>query len=263
MANTLYVFLHGTVCLIECADHYKGVLIEMDDHRVSAGNFLTERTIPKGESLELTGVPTDQNGTLDDAKNIVASIKRVDEIALHLFRFAEIKLPKPKNLHSLRTGTFQSGIQLAGSFLGAQPTGHYSVIQVFEYSVADLTKVQLAGPRFGKLTGTIPDFPAGRVPKDLFCSFHIFDEPETAPEDEHFIEEFNRGCRILGVDLRMTSPLKVPDLEKVLPGTFEEETIGLEKRVQPVVDRLARIPREGFFPVGDGHYCGTMHGRIK
>lgn len=262
MANKLYVFLHGTICLIEYTNYYRGIFIEMDGHRVSAGNFLTERTIPEGDFLELSGVPTDLTGTMDRTKNIVATVTKLDEIAIDLYRYAEIKLPKPGFLHSFRTGTWQNGMQISGAYLGTKEMGKYSVIQVFEYSVEDLTKIKLAGKNFGSWFATIPDFGNVEISRDLFCSLHIFNEPETSPTDDHFIEEFNRGCRILGVDLRMTSPLLVPDLAsgEILPGTFEPETMSLETRVQPVIDLLAGVKRTGYRAVGDRHYCGTIAG---
>jgi hypothetical protein len=261
MPNTLRVFLHGTICLIEQATFYRGIFIGMDEHRVAAGNFLTERTIPRGVFLNLDGVEQGSD-TLNRDKNIIADVSRLDETALEVYRYAEIKLPKPGTLYSVRTGTWTID-NIAGAFLGGRQYGSYSDVQVFEYNVPDTTKVRLAGGSFVPWFWSQPDFPDGQTPIDQYFSLHIFNEPETAPaDDSHFTEEFNRGCRILEVDLRMTAPLPVPPLTSAPLGILEEETMSLEMRVQPVVDLLARIPRPPFDAIGDKHYCGSIAGSL-
>jgi len=197
----------------------------MDDHRVTAGNFLTERTIPQGASLVLTGVNTKGEGKLDRKKNIVVDVKRLDELALELYRYAEIQLPKPHRVHSLRTSEAPKGY-FTGIGLGAESSIIYSAVQVFEYPVDNLTAVKLSGPKkdFVPWFGALPNYAAGKAPGHLFCSLHIFNEPETDPGEDHMVEEFNRGSRIVGSDLRLHASLPFPALASLPRGVQQEET---------------------------------------
>ncbi len=254
--STLYVVFHGTVSLIEYSDHFRAILISMEEHRVAVGNFLTERTVPKGTALKLTGVALDGTGSLDRKKNIVLDVSRLDEVAISLYGYAEIFLPKPKKIHSLRTGLWRDE-DLTGTTRGELRSRAYSAVQVFEYSVERLKDVRVSGRGFVPWYGSAPRYAETDTPEEQYCSFHVFSEPETDPGMDHMTEEFNRCSRILGIDLRLVVPLHFPQLESLPPGMRKEETLSLERRVMPVLNLVAGINSvDEIIAAGDNEFCG-------
>src|SRR5713226_4403298 len=138
MANKVFVVLHGLISLAEevANNQFRAFLIDMPDHRVAAGHWLTEMTIPKGALLQLTGVVTGSPATapLDRSKNIVfpRSTTPINQARRNQYRYAEIILPWPSTITSLNSTDI--GPDLSG---GATQTGatFISDTQVFEYDV--------------------------------------------------------------------------------------------------------------------------------
>ena len=258
--HTVYVLLHGTISLIEEANSFRGIVIGMDEHRVAAGHFLCERTVPKGAHLTLEGVDPGEAG-LDPDKNLLFEISSVDEALVARFSHAEIRLPKPKKLHSLRVGEWTSDF-MTGKIAAEKQKGRFAALQVFEYSAADISKVKLSGASFRTLAARTPQFIAPDAPRNAVSTIHLLGEPETEPSTEHFIQEFNLGCQMFGVDLAMTLPLPFPSLEpgELPAGIMEEETLNLEQRAQPIVNLLAGVPRPGGpRGAGNNHFCGSVN----
>src|SRR4051794_9777578 len=96
----LYVFIHGLICLVEAADRFLALVVDLgDEHSYRVGDWLVEVPIKRGAQMKLKGVDETGRGELVD-KEITIVHKPIDASATH---FAAIELPRPKtNVLSLR-----------------------------------------------------------------------------------------------------------------------------------------------------------------
>src|ERR1700744_3590899 len=99
--DRLYVVIHGLISLVEqpSTDSFRALLLEMDSHGVALGHWRTERSLPKGHKLELTGVKAGGK-SMDPAQNLIVKKVKVNQPALDKYLYAEITLPRPLELHS-------------------------------------------------------------------------------------------------------------------------------------------------------------------
>ena len=256
MANRFYAIFHGLVSFIEYTNRYRAILIDMSDHRVALGHWLTERTVPRGVSLTLGGVDSGGTGTLDGQKNIVVTLPSLPTVNLAKYRYADIYLPKPSRIYSFWTADALN--QLTGTT--AVSSTKYSAVQVFEYNVAgDLTSVSVTGGGFEWDVAGDTDLPDG----DRIAILHVVNEPETTVPDAHAVEEFARGSLICGVDLQISTALPFPNTNvPVAPaGLLEVELRPLalrEPAVLPLIDYFRVHAAGGATPIGGSRFCGTI-----
>lgn len=256
--NVFYVIFHGLVSLVETPNGFRALLIRMDGHRVAAGHWLTERTIPANSVMTLNGVRAG-GASLDPQKNLIVRGARIDQASLKKFRFAEIALPKPRLVHSFLTGIAED--VLTGT---VQPTStSYSAVQVFEYELsADFPDISLAGATFDWECGGSTQLNSG----DRVSVLHVLNEPELDADDAHTIEEFRRGSRVLGADLSINAPLPFPrDLPGAPPkGLLVEELLpsgDRQGRVLHLIDFFrAGSQRTQGITIGSSRFCGAPHG---
>jgi hypothetical protein len=261
MTKTLYVFFHGLVSLVEFDKRFRAILINMSGHREALGHFLTERSIPQGVSLTLNGV-AGANGSLDPKANLILDNAQLDPAAMAQLRYADIYLPKPDKIMSFCTA--DASEKLTGTTANLT-SKNYSAIQVFQYTVlpAGFTHVSLTGSGFEFDCAGHTDLPGG----DQFATIHILNEPETAASDAHAVDEFGKGSKLFGSDLRLSSSLPFPGTKAptAIAGLLPEEFLPLADReasVLPMLDVLrVGAPRSGG-GVGGGRFCGACHGRV-
>ena len=257
---TLYVVFHGLIPLVKFRTHYRAVLLEMSDHRVAVGHWLTERSLPKGVSLTLTGVKSGF-GTLEESKNIIVETDGLDPGMLSEYRYADIFLPIPLKAHSFYTADAK---EVLGGTTKPSST-NYSHTQVFEYelskSVRDVSLSSLGFTFQCEENVTLPC-------SDRSVSvIHVTNDPELEVSDEHSIEEFNLGCRLFQVDLRATKAIDLNVNEPTPPpGILVEELVPgplRQAKVLSLVD-VFRVVRDGGefsdvagSTIGASKFCGA------
>jgi hypothetical protein len=243
MADKIYVVLHGLISLAEevSNNQFRAFLIDMPDHRVAAGHWLTEKTIPKGALLQLTGVVTGSPAAapFDRSKNIVfprttspTDPSPINQAARNKYRYAEIILPWPTTINSLNPKN------IVGDLVGSTETGAktLSEVQVFEYDVVSGTRPSLVGDTSTPWNGFL-FFTALTGPSN---TIHILNEPEAGTDGGHVIEEFRRSAEIfksvahLNTGITPASNNGVPPALR--PALLHEELLPLAQRQHRAVE---------------------------
>ena len=269
MDNMLYVVFHGLVSLIEDSsqNRFHALLLGMDGHRVAAGHWLTERTIPQGARMELTGVEAG-SASLDQTQNVVVTTNQLDTTALSQFLYAEIVLPKP--MRALSFSGVDVSSKLQGNSVSAVSSKVFSATQVFEYklTVPNATLAsQLTSPgadfSFTALSGIA--LPNSTI---SVTTIHVVNEPEQDVDDAHILEEFRRSALILNSDLSMNAPVLFPSPAGPLPpGLLKGELLPLSQREVNVFDLIGGV-RTGTLiglssSIGGNKVCGPLQGVVS
>jgi len=234
-AGTLFVFLHGMICLVETPDQYLGLVVDMgQDHSYRMGDWLTELPFARGSVFSLQGVEA-AAASLDATK-----ISVIDRPLFPSPRvFATMRFPKPRAIHSLRrTPVAIANLTGAGVAQVSQPQLNTIVIaglQVLEYDFADLKLVNLPPSDWA------PTLVNGKA------TLHFYAEPESPKPPQHQVDEFQRTAGLfLDLDLSttqtfLTAPLETAEYPAGIPTA---EAMGLMER-QPILRGFALSVKEG------------------
>jgi hypothetical protein len=254
MPNRLFVVIHGLVSLVYSRKHrnFRALLLRRPGHRMAAGHWLTEVSVPKNATLRLTGVKKG-NGALDPATNILLETKRLDEDAVRKYVYAEITLPKPKKAWSFNL------MDMAGNIRGKTPksSSTLAATQVFEYDMTgDFVTLQSA------TKGEEPFFTSIQDPKVTAFSLHILSEPEVESSDRHVMDEFRVSARLFGADLRLADPVGILRFRE-RPADFPPEFLDSERL--PLYERADAVFKilhgdDGDDAIGGNKVCAGTHG---
>ena len=256
MANTLYVVFHGLVSLIEDLEHdnFHALLLDMPDHRMAAGHWLTEVSIRRGAKLVLPEIEV-VKGTakLDPTQYLVIETERVNPQTYQSRVFAEITLPRPDQILPFSTVNL-SAKQLLGN-LPDYTIGAIAESTVFVYQMSDahVTLMDAAGNRV---------FRSVFAPSIRAYSLHILNEPEGEATDQHSIGEFNLSTELLNSNLQLTTPaITLPTVSVPPKGLDPAELLPLYLRRDSVFNRLHSIvENEG---ASNGKTCGGGNGIVQ
>jgi hypothetical protein len=219
--GSLYVFLHGMICLVQTPTQFLGLVVDMgEDHSYRMGDWLTETPFERGEVFSLQGV-TPGTAALDDSK--ITVVERPLFPSPHVF--ATLTLPTPKAVHSLRRTPIAFS-NLSGGSLSTlnQPAPNSCVIaalQVLEYDYPDIKAVSMAPSLWAPTS-------VGGV-----ATLHFFAEPEVPTPDGHEADEFQKTASLFAdLDLSTNGAFRIAPLETTeYPGTLPVgEAMGLVER---------------------------------
>ncbi|HEY2236364.1 MAG TPA: hypothetical protein VGK01_23030 [Candidatus Angelobacter sp.] len=278
LTRTVYVFLHGLICLIDVGK--LGFLAHMldvgDEHKYLYGNWLLEREIKPPRigrppvRMQLVGVEP-ANARLDEGLNFIARLSALPNASQIPLR-AIITLPRPKHIYHFNQGAVSHtscNENFKGRFIRF-PTV-VSGLRVFEYRFSDFTKVALTN-EYGRSVWDCP--PPAPTPTPIpelgrvVSTLHIYDEPQEEVPAGHNLREFNTGLKFLGLHdcelLDSNTEPKINDL--ILPGVLPGETSTLDSRDPDVLQLLFESRQRKLFEAVDigggagGPVCGGPNG---
>jgi hypothetical protein len=271
--RTVYVFLHGLICLIDIGK--AGFLAHMldvgDVHKYICGNWLLERDIRVHRiskapvRMQLVGVEPG-NARLDEGLNFIVKLSAVPNPYPVPLR-AIITLPRPRHIYYFNQGAVShTSCQGNVSRFTRFPTV-VSGLRVFEYRFSDYTKVALTNEYGRSIWDCPPPAPIPEIGR-VVSTQHIYDEPQEEVPAGHNLQEFNNSLAFLGVQdcqlLDSNTEPKINDL--ILPGALPGETSTLDSRDPDVLQLLFQARRRELFEAldvgsgGGGPVCGGANG---
>jgi hypothetical protein len=202
--GTLYVFIHGLICLVQRPGDFLGLIPDLgDDHTYRVGDWLVELPMTRDAKMTLTGV-TGGTAGLGSAITVVPKAAINSSVRL----FASIELPRPvEEVKSFRRTEIPAAM-LYGPGTATLASGNASIViaalHVFKYTFNDLSEVLLEGGGWGPPTV----FRDSRV-----ATLHLFAEPEQLRPPRHQTDEFRTAAQLLSVDVSISSPVRMQKLE--------------------------------------------------
>ncbi|HEX3586289.1 MAG TPA: hypothetical protein VH024_09855 [Candidatus Angelobacter sp.] len=289
MANTLYVVLHGLICLVDAgptaSDDQRFMAYVLDQgsqHKYMFGDFFVEQdlTAPVGSPINLhfskEVVPGSNKAlTLDASVNPVVKLAQLPQDLSHVR--AVITLPLPKAIHD----NFLRGIIAPGSLSGtgrlkAVPT-QISAVRVFEYDFGDPANLFLADDQTP--ANVLWKCPSADLLAEIrhnvkIAVFHLYNEPPQtlANPDTHNENEFNDSMDFLGASqVRLSKAAAVDDTQvpDIVSGVTGMDVAALDVRNQKGAIKLMRNLREAAFsadPLGGAggtQVCGGGNGSVS
>ena len=280
--NTLYVLLHGSICLVDKGAHATDdqafvahLLDEGDAHIYMCGPFLAEQELkPNGASpmnLHFNGIkPGNTNAKLDASMNPVVILPAVPSDTSGVF--ALITLPRPQNIFYHLCGDIAPATLSDPQKRFQQPPSTLSAVKILEYPFDDFTKVALVDSK-GNTLWSCPS--PVQVGDKLVAVVHIYDEPPTTmpkpAADAHNVAEFNDCMAFLKrPDIKITAPAVVNPLPRLKPAEilgWEVAALDFRNSVGTInhVDRLRGDGAAGD-PLGGGggtQVCGVPDGTVQ
>jgi hypothetical protein len=273
--RTVYVFLHGLICLIDVGK--LGFVAHMldvgDQHKYLCGNWLLERDIPPPQigrapvRMQLVGVEPG-NARLDEGLNFIVKLSAHPNSPIPVR--AIITLPRPRHIYHFNQGGVREtscNENFKSRFIRF-PTV-VSGLRVFEYRFSDSTNVAVTD-EYGRSVWDCP--PPAPIPeiRRVVSTLHIYDEPPEELAASHNLQEFNTSLKFLGVQdcelLDSNTDPRINDL--ILPGVLPGETSTLDSRDSDVLELLFQARRNELFEgveVGGGAggpVCGGANGIV-
>jgi len=222
--GTLNVILHGLVAIEETLTGIRALIPDLGEaHVYRAGTWLGEVTLHRGGTYKLDGVIPGRE-SIDPRRNLV--FHGPPALPQHLY--AEIQLPRPKAIYSLRRVSIDPEQLFTGKAVQRITSSEIATLQVLTYEFQDETKLCLTNHWW------VPYLVDGVV------NLHIMAERDGAdcPCDEHSAHAFEAGVDLFpGLDLRVRRGQQIPLALEMKPedlphGVLLEETIDLLPRME-------------------------------
>src|ERR1019366_9067901 len=234
------------------------------EHVYMAGPWIGEQHIPRGTTLELTGVlgGADTIANYKDRYLVLQGGRCNPKLS-----FMEIRLPRPRRIWPASLTALISG-QVTVTTPGvsiAPPAGmNYSpciaMCCVFEYAIDGQAWPHLkwiAGPPMD----TTPAWGAGKRTNNSY-SLHLFAEGDAIENVLHTQRSFSLAAQILGATATLTSYTKKPGPAVTVPSDLlaEETSMTLAARIQRM-GPTAPTPIEKVnneYDVNNEYVCGNL-----
>ena len=272
--RTLYVFLHGLICLVDVGKlGFLGYMLDVGkDHKYLCGNWLLEKEVKEQNGcsplqMQLVGVQAGE-AKLDEGLNFIVRLSAHPNPSQVPLR-AVITLPRPKHIYHFNQGEVRhTSCSGETSRFSRFPT-IVSGLRVFEYRFENYRNVALLD-NYGHCVWECP--PPAHVEdlRRVVATVHIYDEPEKEVPAEHNLQEFNTSLQFLGVNtvtlLDSNTIPKVNDL--ILPGVLPGETSTLDERDPDVLKMIFQVRRGELFEArdagsgGGSPVCGGANGTM-
>ena len=266
--KTLYVFLHGLICLVDVGKlGFLGYMLDVgEDHKYLCGNWLLEREVRQRPTrsplrMQLVGVYPGE-ARLDEGLNFIVKLAAHPN-ASDIPSRAIITLPRPKHIYYFNQGAVHhTSCQGNTGRFSKFPTV-VSGLRVFEYRFRNYSDVALVDD-YGKCIWECPPPASIKDVHRLVATMHIYDEPQEEVPAGHNLHEFNTSLKFLGVEdvelLDSNTDPRINDL--ILPGALPGETSTLDSRDPDVLQLLFQARRNELFVArdagsgGGGPVCG-------
>src|ERR1017187_80506 len=241
-SGTLYMVLHGELAIFDGtsngkpSDYICVYAPDLIEHVYMAGPWMGEQRIPRGTTLELTGVLGGAD-TIANYKDryLVFQGGRCNPASSYM----EIRLPRPRriwpaNLTALVSGLVTvttPGVSIAPP-KGMNYSPNIAMCCVFEYAIDGQ-----AWPRLNCIAGppmdTSPAWGAGKRANNSY-SLHLFAEGDAIENVLHTQRSFSLAAQILGATATLASYDKKPGPTLTVPSDLlgDETSMTLAARIQ-------------------------------